>query len=145
MVVQEDLDAEKTGSSRRDITEVRRANDSDRQCSFSRSRLLLPSGCLLPNLRTENASGQNFNSSGWCAIRTMARSTCRRAITRASLVVATRIEVIAQQEEMPPLSSIRLELPLSSNYADGAAVLIATLADQTSWTWPDEFPRKSEN
>jgi hypothetical protein len=53
-------------------------------------------------------------------------------------------EVVAQQEEMPPLCSIRLELPLSSTYADGAAVLIATLADQTSLTWPDEFPRKSE-
>jgi hypothetical protein len=53
-------------------------------------------------------------------------------------------EVVAQQEEMPPLCSIRLELPQSSTYADGAAVLIATLADQTSLTWPDEFPRKSE-
>jgi hypothetical protein len=53
-------------------------------------------------------------------------------------------EVVAQQEEMPPLCSIRLELPLSSTYADGAAVLIATLADQTSLPWPDEFPRKSE-
>jgi hypothetical protein len=46
-------------------------------------------------------------------------------------------EVVAQQEEMPPLCSIRLELPLSST-----AVLIATLADQTSLPWPDEFPRK---
>jgi hypothetical protein len=53
-------------------------------------------------------------------------------------------EVVAQLEEMPPLCSIRLELPLSSTYADGAAVLIATLADQTSLTGPDEFPRKSE-
>src|SRR3979490_1107286 len=34
---------------------------------------------------------------------------------------------LAQQEEMPPLCSIRLKLPLSSTYADGAAVfLIAT-------------------
>ena len=55
-----------------------------------------------------------------------------------------QLEVVAQLEEMPPLCSIRLELPLSSTYADGAAVLIATLADQTSLTWPDEFPRKSE-
>jgi len=51
-------------------------------------------------------------------------------------------EVLAQQEEMPPLCSIRLELPLSSTYADGAAVLIATLADETSLPWRDEFPRK---
>ena len=74
----------------------------------------------------------------------MARSTRRRAITRANRVVATRIRSVAQQEEMPPLCSIRLELPLSSTYADGAAVLIATLADQTSLPWPDEFPRKIE-
>jgi hypothetical protein len=32
-------------------------------------------------------------------------------------------------------------LPLSSTYAAGAAVLMATLADQTTLTWPDEFPR----
>jgi hypothetical protein len=51
-------------------------------------------------------------------------------------------EVVAQQEEMPPLCSIRLELPQSSTYAAGAAVLIATLAGQTSLPWPDEFPRK---
>jgi hypothetical protein len=31
-----------------------------------------------------------------------------------------------------------------STYAAGAAVLIATLADQTSLPWPDEFPRKIE-
>jgi hypothetical protein len=120
-------------------------NDSDRQCSFSQSRFLLPSGCLLPNLRTENASGRKISiRAGGARIRTMARSTRRRAITRASLAVAPAFEVVAQQEEMPPLCSIRLELPLSSTYADGAAVLIATLADQTSLTWPDEFPRKSK-
>jgi hypothetical protein len=33
---------------------------------------------------------------------------------------------------------------VSSTYAAGAAVLIATLADQTSLPWPDEFPRKIE-
>ena len=53
-------------------------------------------------------------------------------------------EVVAQQEEMPPLCSIRPELPLSSTYAAGAAVLIATLSDQTSLPWPDEFARSSE-
>ena len=60
---QEDLDAEKTGACRRD-TEV--GNDSDRQCSFSQGRFLLPS-CLLPNLRRKCIRRQNFNSSGWCA------------------------------------------------------------------------------
>ena len=53
-------------------------------------------------------------------------------------------EVAAQQEEMPPLWCHRLELPLSSTYAAGAAALMATLADQTTLTWPDEFPRKIE-
>jgi hypothetical protein len=46
------------------------------------------------------------------------------------------------QEEMIPLWCHRLELPLSSTYAAGAAVLLATLSDQTSLPWPDEFPRK---
>ena len=41
-------------------------------------------------------------------------------------------EVVAQHEEMPPLCSIRLELPLSSTYADGAAVLIAAKADHSA-------------
>jgi hypothetical protein len=45
---------------------------------------------------------------------------------------------------MPPLSCDRLELPLPSTYAAGAAVLMATLADQTTLTWPDDFPRKIE-
>jgi hypothetical protein len=36
----------------------------------------------------------------------------------------------------------RLQLPVGSTYAAAAAVLMATLADQTSLPWPDEFPRK---
>jgi hypothetical protein len=51
-------------------------------------------------------------------------------------------EAAGQHKEMPPLICQRLELPVSSTYAAGADVLIATLADQTSLTWPDEFPRK---
>jgi hypothetical protein len=51
-------------------------------------------------------------------------------------------EVAAQQEEMPPLWCQWLELPLTSTYAAGAAMLMATLQDQTSLPWPDEFPRK---
>jgi hypothetical protein len=39
---------------------------------------------------------------------------------------------------MPPLWCHRLELPRSSTYAAGAAVLMATLVDQTSLPWPDE-------
>src|ERR1039458_9868046 len=52
------------------------------------------------------------------------------------------IEVVAQHEEMAALLCYRLQLPIGSTYAAGAAVLMATLADQTSLPWPDEFPRK---
>jgi hypothetical protein len=53
-------------------------------------------------------------------------------------------EVREQQEQMTPLSCHRLELPLSSTYAVGAAVLMAALANQTSLPWADEFPRRIE-
>jgi hypothetical protein len=43
------------------------------------------------------------------------------------------IDVIAKQhEEMPSLGCHNLALPIGSSYAAGAAVLMATLADQTS-------------
>jgi hypothetical protein len=51
-------------------------------------------------------------------------------------------EVAQAQEAMPPLFCQRLELPVSSVYAAGAEILMATLADQTTLPWPDEFPRK---
>ena len=53
------------------------------------------------------------------------------------------IDVVAQHEEMGALLCYRLQLPVGSTYAAGAAVLMATLADQTSLPWPDEFPRKT--
>jgi hypothetical protein len=43
---------------------------------------------------------------------------------------------------MIPLWCDRLELPVGSTYTAGAAVLMASLADQTSLPWPNEFPRK---
>jgi hypothetical protein len=54
-------------------------------------------------------------------------------------------EVIGQQGEMAPLWCHRLELPIGSTYAAGAAVLIATLADQTFLPRPDEFPIKNKS
>jgi hypothetical protein len=51
-------------------------------------------------------------------------------------------QVADQQEQMSPQWCQRLELPLSSSYAAGAAVLMGTLAEQTALPWPDEFPRK---
>jgi hypothetical protein len=50
-------------------------------------------------------------------------------------------EVRQQEEAMAPSWCHRLELPVGSTYADGAAVLLAALADQTSLLWPDKFPR----
>jgi hypothetical protein len=58
------------------------------------------------------------------------------------VVVAASLEVAGQQEELAPQECHQLELPLSSTYAEGATLLMATLADQTSLPWPDEFPRK---
>jgi hypothetical protein len=54
----------------------------------------------------------------------------------------TAFEVRELHEEMAPPWCQRLELPFSSTYAAGAAVLLGTLAGQKSLTWPDEFPRK---
>jgi hypothetical protein len=51
-------------------------------------------------------------------------------------------EVVAQHEAMGALLCYRLQLPVGSTYAAGAAVLMETLADQTSLPWPDEFPHK---
>jgi hypothetical protein len=48
----------------------------------------------------------------------------------------------SEQEEMSAQWCARLELPLSSTYAVGAAVLMNALSDQTSLPWPDEFPGK---
>lgn len=51
-------------------------------------------------------------------------------------------EVVTQHEKMGALLCYRLQLPVGSTYAARAAVLMATLVDQTSLPWPDEFPRK---
>ena len=53
------------------------------------------------------------------------------------------MEVVAQHEGMGALMCYRLQLPVGSTYAAGAAVLMAALAGQTSLPWPDEFPRKT--
>jgi hypothetical protein len=74
--------------------------------------------------------------SQWCAVPADERSPAPAWWWQPAF------EVAGQQEEMSPLSCDRLELPLSSTYAAGAAVLMATLADQTTLTWPDDFPRK---
>ena len=74
--------------------------------------------------------------SQWCAVPEKERSSAPAWWWQPAC------EVSAQEDAA--LSCYRLELPLSSTYAAGAAVLMATLADQTSLPWPDEFPRKIE-
>lgn len=51
-------------------------------------------------------------------------------------------EVRGVQQPMPADWCARLELPDRATYAQGAEVLLKSLADQTSLPWPDEFPRK---
>src|SRR6267154_3479638 len=101
--------------------------DSDRQCSFSPSRFSPQSG--LPNPRTEMQGGARIRQ--WRAVPADERSP-------ASLVVATRIRSgrTARGDATP------VQHPPGTDLCSGAAVLIATLADQTSLPWPDEFPRK---
>jgi hypothetical protein len=41
---------------------------------------------------------------------------------------------------MPPDWCARLELPVGSSFADGAQVLLDSLAGQTSLPWPGDFP-----
>jgi hypothetical protein len=48
-------------------------------------------------------------------------------------------EVRERQEEMAAIWCQRLELPFASTYADGAAVLMEALTDQTSLPWADEL------
>ena len=47
------------------------------------------------------------------------------------------------RQPMPADWCARLELPAGSLIADGAAVLLNSLADQTSLPWPDDFPDKA--
>jgi hypothetical protein len=50
------------------------------------------------------------------------------------------LEVVGTSQAMPPDWCARLELPLGASFNDGAAVLLASLGDQTKLTWPDSFP-----
>ena len=44
--------------------------------------------------------------------------------------------------EMSPELCASCELPPGSSYGDAAEMLMKELAEQTSLSWPDEFPRK---
>lgn len=52
-------------------------------------------------------------------------------------------EVLGVRQAMPAAWCASLELPDSATYADGAEIFLKSLADQTSLTWPGDFPRKT--
>ncbi len=52
------------------------------------------------------------------------------------------MEALDEAEAMPPELYISFELPGGSRYGDAAELLMKALAEQTSLSWPDEFPRK---
>jgi hypothetical protein len=47
------------------------------------------------------------------------------------------------QQPMPADWCAGLELPDNASYAEGAEIFLKYLADQTSLTWPGDFPRKT--
>jgi hypothetical protein len=47
------------------------------------------------------------------------------------------------RQPMPAAWCSQLELPESSTIADGASMLLASLAGQTSLPWASDFPRKA--
>jgi hypothetical protein len=52
-------------------------------------------------------------------------------------------ELLGIHEPMPADCCAGLELADGATYADGAELFVKCLADQTSLTWPDDFPRKA--
>lgn len=54
-------------------------------------------------------------------------------------------ELREMHQPMPADWCARLELPAGSSVADGAALLLNSLADQTALTWPEDFPGKARH
>jgi hypothetical protein len=52
------------------------------------------------------------------------------------------IDALDEPDAMSPELCVSFELPAGSCYGDAAEVLMKALAEQTSLSWPDEFPRK---
>ena len=52
------------------------------------------------------------------------------------------MDALDQAEAMSPELCVSFELPPGSPYGRAAEVLMKALAEQTSLSWPDEFPRK---
>ena len=54
-------------------------------------------------------------------------------------------EVLGVRQPMPADWCASLELADGATYADGARIFLKCLADQTSLTWPGDFPRKAKH
>ena len=52
------------------------------------------------------------------------------------------MEALDDADAMPSELCVSFELPAGSCYGDAAELLMKALAEQTSLSWPDEFPRK---
>jgi hypothetical protein len=106
----------------------------------------MQSATVVVELREPYASSIKTQLPTRCGrIRPVARHSGERASLAPGWWRQPAFEVRELQEVMMPLWGHCLELPLLSTCAAGAAVLMATLADQTSLPWPDEFPRKIEH
>ena len=53
-------------------------------------------------------------------------------------------ELTGVRQPMPEAWCATLALPAGASYADGAAVFLASLAGQTSLSWPGAFPGHEE-
>jgi hypothetical protein len=52
------------------------------------------------------------------------------------------MEALDETDAMSAELCVSFELPPGSRYGDAAELLMKALAEQTSLSWPDEFPRK---
>jgi hypothetical protein len=52
------------------------------------------------------------------------------------------MEALDETDAMSLELCVSFELPPAACYGDAAEVLMKALAEQTSLSWPDEFPRK---
>jgi hypothetical protein len=52
------------------------------------------------------------------------------------------MEALDEAAAMTPELCVSFELPPGARYGEAAEMLMKALAEQTSLSWPDEFPRK---
>jgi hypothetical protein len=57
---------------------------------------------------------------------------------------APALAVSNVQDSLPAGWPAMIGLPQNASYADGARLLLAAMAGQTSLPWPDDFPRRHQ-